>query len=55
MIKGTNTGTNNPPVQSKGDRNGKGFIPPRAGPIPNPAPRNPPVREVPYHGKDRVK
>lgn len=44
----------NPPVTSKGDRHGKPRVPEKAGPVPNPEPRNPPVREVRYNGTDTV-
>lgn len=45
----------NPPIKSKGDWNGMPHERPKAGPVPNPPPHNPPVRNVPYSGKDRVK
>lgn len=45
----------NPPIKSKGDYNGIPHERPKAGPVPNPAPTTPAVREVPYSGRDRVK
>jgi len=55
MIKGTNQGSNNPPVTSKGDRHGMPRTPTKAGPLPNPLPTKPTARENGYSGRDRVK
>lgn len=45
----------NPPIKSKGDWNGMPHERPKAGPVPNPAPRNPPVGTIPGTNTDRVK
>lgn len=50
-----NKSPGNPQIKSKGDYNGMPHARPKAGPVPNPAPRSPAVRNVPYGGKDRVK
>lgn len=45
----------NPPVKSKGDYHGIPRHPAKHSVAPMTPPKNPPVREVPYGGRDRVK
>jgi hypothetical protein len=54
-VKGTNEGSNNPPVKSKGDWHGKPHEHKKAGELPNPLPAKPTARESGTHVTDSVR